>query len=157
MSAKSDLLEANGSGFAINGTNLKEFVMSYRQKHEAAKENEKHMKKVSKQLELAKEMYGGKLPKGGVIIQRSPTKRLGTYAANSPGSPAKLRKLNQGNLTRRMGPPSATNSRPGTATKSRNATILKPRSVQGTPLPPSSSQQSLLSLNEEEFQVIHPM
>lgn len=160
LSMLSDKYVNEGKPFLVGGLILKDFIHSKRTEYDEMKENEKQCKKLQKNALMAAEMQGLKTGSASKYVmppaRKTPVKRGGgNSGVTSPSSPSKLRRINGiGSNTKRPGPPGPS-SKPSTITKPpRNLTskfskATLPLASQG----PTGSQQSVLSVNEEEFQV----
>ncbi|KAI1287237.1 Protein regulator of cytokinesis 1 [Halotydeus destructor] len=154
----SKTLEIQGTPFMVGSEMLDTFIMGRRENYDQAKVAEKEMKKMEKQFQLQLEMRGVKnMPKGGLVLRKTPVKRNGTGLGSGMGtplSPAKLRRFNE-QVPSNTKLPGGIISKPSTLTKpprTRTQTKL-PRVAQLTPSTGATgSQQSLLSVDEEAFQ-----
>lgn len=154
-------LVAQGKQFLIYNTLLSDYVEGKRIEHEEAKENEKAMKKNAKNQKTILESKGMVRAqyRGGNVVPRAaatPTKRTALPSNsrdNSVISPSKTRRLANSKQTTPMAPPVLT--RQNTITKS-SSSLKKPVVSTLATRGRTASQLSIMSVNEEEFQVSIP-
>ena len=151
-------LVAQGKSFRIYSSLLSDYVTGKRVEHEEVKENEKAMKKTAKNQKTMMEAQGmiRAQYRGGNIVPRAqatPTKRAALPPSSrdtSEISPSKTRKVLNSKQTTPMAPPVLT--RQNTITKS-SSTLKKPAASTLATRGRTASQMSIMSVNEEEFQV----
>lgn len=150
-------LVEQGKPFCIYTSLLSDYVEGKRMEHDEVKENEKAMKKNAKNQKTimeAKGMVRAQYRGGNVVPRAQPTPTKRSAAASSSRdelSPSKTRRVVNCKQTTPMAPPVLT--RQNTITKSSSS--LK-RPVVGSSLATrgrTASQMSIISVNEEEFQV----